>query len=63
MDSLMIAGGVGERIDAFLIDGEPLGDAEFLTDGLNGLLDARNDSHCSPLVRIDYGRRGCSRRT
>jgi hypothetical protein len=45
VDPLMIAGGVGESIDAVLIDRYPLRDAEFLTDGVNGLLDGRNDSH------------------
>jgi hypothetical protein len=48
VDPLMIAGRVGERVDAVLIDSDPLGDAEFLTDGVNGLLDGSNDSHCSP---------------
>jgi hypothetical protein len=32
----MIAGGVGERIDAVLIDRDPIRDAEFLTYGVNG---------------------------
>jgi len=45
VDPLMVAGGVGERADAFLIDGDPLGNTEFLADGLNGLSDGRNDSH------------------
>jgi hypothetical protein len=39
VDPLIIAGGVGERIHAFLIDSEPPGNAELLADGLNGLLD------------------------
>ena len=44
----MVPSRVGERIDAVLIDGDPLGDAEFLADGVNGLGDGCNDSHCSP---------------
>jgi hypothetical protein len=45
MNPLMIAGGVGECIDAFLVNGDPLRDTEFLADGLNGLSDGRNDAH------------------
>src|SRR5262249_37174533 len=41
----MIAGTVGERIDAVLVDRDPIGGAEFLTDGVDGLLDGRNYSH------------------
>src|ERR1700754_2160694 len=39
MDPLMVTGRVGESIDAVLIDSNPLRDAEFLTDGRNGVLD------------------------
>jgi hypothetical protein len=39
VDPLVVAGGVSERVDAVLIDGDPLGDAEFLTDGVNAVLD------------------------
>jgi len=39
MDLLVVTGRVGESIDAVLIDSNPLGDAEFLADGRNGVLD------------------------
>jgi hypothetical protein len=56
VDPLVVAGGVSERVDAFLIDGNPLGDTEFLADGLNGLIDGRNDSHGSSFrLRLDPG--------
>jgi hypothetical protein len=35
----VVTGRVGESIDAVLIDSNPLGDAEFLADGRNGVLD------------------------
>lgn len=58
MDPLMVASRVGECIDAVLIEGNPLGDTEFFTDGIDGLCDGCNDSHFSPfLVRLDRGRR------
>jgi hypothetical protein len=58
VDPLVVAGGVGERVDAFLIDGNPLGDAEFLADGFNSLIDGRNDSHGSSFrLRLDPGHR------
>ena len=54
----VVAGGVGERVDAFLIDGNPLGDTEFLADGLDSLIDGRNDSHGSSFrLRLDPGHR------
>jgi hypothetical protein len=54
VDPLVVAGGDSERVDAFLIDGNPLGDTEFLADGLNSLIDGRNDLHESSfLVRLD----------
>jgi hypothetical protein len=39
VDPLMVVGGVGKCIYAFLIDGDPFGRGEFLTHDLNGLLD------------------------
>jgi hypothetical protein len=58
VDPLVVAGGDSERVNTFLIDGNPLGDTEFLADGLNGLIDGRNDSHGSSLrLRSDPGMR------
>jgi hypothetical protein len=54
VDPLVVAGGDSERVNTFLIDGNPLGDTELLADGLNSLIDGRNDSHGSTfLVRWD----------
>jgi hypothetical protein len=54
----MVASRVRERVDAFLIDGNPLGDAEFLADGVNSLIDGRNDSQRSSFrLRLDPGHR------
>jgi hypothetical protein len=58
VDPLVVTGGVGEGVDAFLIDGNPLGDTEFLANGLNSLIDGRNDSHESSFrLRSDPGMR------
>ena len=49
----MVASSVREGIDAVLIDGDPLRDAEFLTDGVNGVLQYWLGSY---LVNLNAGR-------
>src|SRR5271156_5128297 len=48
VDPLVIAGDIGERVDALLVDACPVADAQLLADELYGFVDGPNDLHGLP---------------
>ena len=45
VDPLVVVGGIGEGVHAFLVDGQPLGGAELLADSAGDLLEAGEGTH------------------
>ena len=62
VDPLVVVGGVGEGVHAFLVDGEPLGGAEVFADSAGDLLEAGEGAHHRNLAGFCQDGRVCQDR-